>query len=127
MFLIQSGRVSVENGGIKRTDPIYQNLRKKQSSPGQDSAKTELEDINDIAKIDMAIRISHYVDNEVESELNEVVIPLKEISDTDALIEHETVEDPKPKCTPGEKVEEISFMPEKNVEELIIVIEENAE
>lgn len=73
----------------------------------------------------MAIRISHYVDNEVESELNEVVIPLKEISDTDALIEHETVEDPK--CTPGEKVEEITFMPEKNVEELIIVIEENAE
>jgi hypothetical protein len=112
-----------------RKDPIYQNLRNKESSPGQNSAKTELEDIDDIAKTDMAIRISHYVDNEVENELNEVVIPLKDSSDTDTL-ENQEVEELI--CTLDKSVEEqVLCTPEKlvkeNTKEQICIPDNNVE
>jgi hypothetical protein len=87
----------------------------------------------------MAIRISHYVDNEVENELNEVVIPLKEGSDTDTL-ENQDIEElictpdnnveenaKELNCTPEKDTEEQKYTPEKNFEDVKCTPGENSE
>ena len=121
-----------------KTDPIYQNLKIKERSPSEHSAKTELEDVDDLAKTDMAIRISHYVDNEVENELNEIVIPLKEASDTDThenqdieeliLCTPEVIVEENAKelnCAPEKDIEEKKYSPEKDIEKLKCIPKQN--
>lgn len=88
----------------------------------------------------MAIRISHYVDNEVENELNEVVIPLKEGSDSDTLENQDTEEvilctpeiiveenAKELNCAPEKDIEGKKYFPEKDFEELKCLVEENSQ
>jgi hypothetical protein len=83
----------------------------------------------------MAIRISHYVDNEVENELNEIVIPLKEGSDTDTL-ENQDIEElilctpveenaKELNCAPEKDIEGKKYSPEKDIEELKCIPKQN--